>query len=181
MSTTDLQSRKRSLRHMSLLVIALTAVATYVISGGIITAVGGGSSISPGERGMIAAAGADRYPSATALDWATYADHVVVATVEREALVEPSADEIERGEGLLLRNLSMSVTEVVWSSPLASTPAPAEFDWRALGWHFTTDPEYKRTAMTGDDEPRLEVGHTYIIAIEKPDRACVDPESENAP
>ena len=107
----------------------------------------------------------DHLPNASAADWVTYADHVVVVTPVAEREIAPTALEIERGEGLIDRQLTMQVQSVVWSKPGVQTHAPQSFDWRAWGWQFTDGDLANRTAMAGEDEPRLEVGHQYLMAI----------------
>lgn len=133
------------------------------------------------EPSVIVASGSDRYPSRTAADWVTHADHVVIGTVQTERRVPPSPEERERGEGLILRHVSVKVEKVLWSAPGARPDAPDSFVWPALGWQFTTDPDYEETLMTGAHEPRLEQGSSYVFAIEKPGAYCEGLSTPGAP
>lgn len=122
--------------------------------------------------GLVIAAGADRFPNSTAADWITYADHVVLGSVTQERRVPPSPVETERGEGLVLRELTISVDKVLWSAPGEKPTAPSIFQWPALGWEFKSDPFPHETIMTGEHAPRLEVGNTYIFALDRPAGYC---------
>lgn len=124
------------------------------------------------DPSVIIASGADRYPSLTAADWVTHADYVVIGTVNSERRLPPSQEERDRGEGLIMREVSVNVEKVLWTAPGIRPDAPESFVWPALGWQFTTDPEYQETLMTGAHEPRLEEGNSYIFAIEKPGAYC---------
>lgn len=115
---------------------------------------------------------ADHLPNATATDWVTYADHVVVVSPVAERELSPTALEIERGEGLIDRGLTLRVESVVWSRPHVATPAPESFDWRAWGWQFKDGDLSNRTVMAGEDAPRLETGHRYLMAIVWEDARC---------
>ncbi|WP_434599172.1 hypothetical protein [Streptomyces sp. A5-4] len=44
----------------------------------------------------------------------------------------------------------------------APTPPPNSFDWIADGWTFHGE---KLSPMVMKDSPRLEIGHTYIMAV----------------
>lgn len=121
---------------------------------------------------VVVASGADRYPNSTAADWTTYADHVVVGSVVSERRLPPTTVEVERGEGLIVRRLSISVERVLWSAPGLKSSAPSSFDWPALGWKFNTDPTYEETLMTGEHQPRLELGGTYVFALDRPSQYC---------
>ncbi|HET7386288.1 MAG TPA: hypothetical protein VFJ19_06425 [Nocardioidaceae bacterium] len=74
--------------------------------------------------------------------------------------------DVEHGEGAILRDVTLQVDDVLWSSGGAARPAPASFDWTAYGWTFRGGNPDNRTEMAGADEPRIEKGHTYIMAIE---------------
>lgn len=115
---------------------------------------------------MILAHGADRHPAQSATDWVTYADHVVEVTLVGEEDIPPSQDEVDRGEGLILRKVTLRVDKVLWSSDTAAKDAPASFEWIAHGWQFTDGSMDNRTEMAGEGEPRIEAGHHYVMAID---------------
>jgi hypothetical protein len=127
------------------------------------------------EEEVLIASGDDRLPNRTAADWVTYADHVVLVTVTREHEMPPSQTEIERGEGIVLRDLTLTVDQVLWSNPKPAKPAPDTFQWTAHGWSFEgTDPTTNRVKMTGDDQPRMELEQRYVMAIEWEEPRCTD-------
>jgi len=100
-----------------------------------------------------------------------YADHVVVVTpiAEKESVTE---EEVARGEGLIWRDLALQVKDVVWSRPNPDKPAPDVLAWRSYGWHFTGGSTENRQTMAGADAPRVEMGHTYLMAIEWQEGSC---------
>jgi hypothetical protein len=112
---------------------------------------------------IIMAEGSDRYPNQTATDWVTYADHVVLVTATSDRALPPDEEDSENNEGYIPRKAVLSVDEVIWSREDASHPAPkGEFEWDAWGWAWQ---DGERIPMASEDEPRIEVGHTYIMAI----------------
>lgn len=108
--------------------------------------------------------GLDRYPSHTAEDWVTYADHVVVVTPVDEVETPPAASEIERGEGLIGRNVEMRVDKVLWSRDDAPKPAPTSYTRQSTGWVFDGDVKNRRKFVL-EGRPRIELGHSYVIAL----------------
>ena len=151
----------------------------------IVTALAGGTATACGAAAHHGSAqghapavrvvdGEDRFPSATAADWVTYADHVVKVTVTTSTNISPARREIAAGEGVILRDLVLTVDRVVWSSPNPARPAPKSFHWTAFGWLFKGDPSdpASRTEMSGADAPRLELGESYLMAIEWEPARC---------
>ncbi|MFT4294017.1 MAG: hypothetical protein QM582_01230 [Micropruina sp.] len=106
--------------------------------------------------------GQEVLPSATPIDWATYADHLVTVTVESERRLPISEDEREAGEGSIARELTMTVTDVPWSRPGTSTAAPKTLTWPELGWTFDREGE-RPLRMSG--VPWVEVGRNYLIPV----------------
>lgn len=127
------------------------------------------------NSGILLAHGADRHPSETATDWVTYADHVVEVTPVTETRIEPNQEEVDRGEGLILRDVKLRVDRVLWSSEEATKTAPQTFNWTAHGWMFgggEDDDSSVLTEMAGEGQPRIELGHHYIMAIEWQEPRC---------
>ncbi|NGO80523.1 hypothetical protein G6045_33430 [Streptomyces sp. YC504] len=111
-------------------------------------------------------------PNQSAEDWTTYADHVVVVTATSEQELPPTSKEVAAGEGLINRTVRLKVDKVLWSNPNAATPAPKTWDFNALGWEFTDGNQDNRRLMAMADRPRVEVGHTYIMAMEWEPAEC---------
>ncbi|MFF3691618.1 hypothetical protein [Streptomyces sp. NPDC002187] len=126
------------------------------------------------SRDVIVAHSSDRHPSETATDWVTYADHVVSVTPVAEQELTPTSEELERGEGLILRRVTLRVDNVLWSRSTPAKPAPTSFEWIAHGWQFTDGNPANRTKMAGDSQPRIELGHSYVMAIQWQEQACAD-------
>lgn len=136
------------------------------------------STDEPDEQVFLVEA-SDHLPSVTAQDWVTYADHVLVVTVDDEEALDPFADEVERGEGLIGREVSLSVDDVLWSGQHKSRPSPQELEWSTAGWRFKGAPD-DRTTVSGSDTSRFEVGHTYVVAVAWEQARC-SPGDERQP
>ncbi|TDD21592.1 hypothetical protein [Nonomuraea diastatica] len=144
------------------------AVAGAVLAGGVLTSAFTMNGVQSrgdggGTGGVVLAHGSDRLPSHTASDWVTYADHVVVVTAEAERELPASEDERAAGQGYLPREVTLAVKETLWSRQGAAKPVPEpRFVWPAAGWTFGED---GRRLLAMEGQPRIEVGHTYILAI----------------
>lgn len=117
--------------------------------------------------------GTDRYPSSSASDWVTYADHVVVAEAVAERESPPSQTGTDHGEGLIGRQVTMQVKQVLWSSKSAPAPPPEEWERLSMGWVFKGKPSNRHRVGLADS-PRIQVGHTYILAIEWSPDPCAE-------
>lgn len=112
--------------------------------------------------GPVIAQGSDRYPNTTAKDWVTYADHVVIASAVADEALPLDEDDAANGEGAVDRMVTMQVDDVVWTSAEPRHEAPATFEWSGWGWALQNG---ERIEMAGVDEPRVEVDHTYVMAL----------------
>lgn len=98
-------------------------------------------------------------PYYTATDWVTYADRVVVVTVDGQRALETELDP-EDNVGYIGRALEVTVEETVWSRPGApDLPKPLEIG--SAGWIQGGDGTRDRYA----DDVWPEVGHRYVIAL----------------
>jgi len=118
--------------------------------------------------------GDDRLPSATATDWVTYADHVVIVSATSERALPPSRTETERGEGLIGRKVGLEVKEVLWSRKGAAQPAPRSWEYNATGWVFSDGKLEDRQPLALRERPRIESGHQYVLAITWEGPRCSD-------
>lgn len=133
---------------------------------------GHGSSTSLGtDEEVFLVEASNHLPSVTAQDWVTYADHVLVVTVDGEEALDPFADEVERGEGLIGREVSLSVDDVLWSGQQTSRPPPQEMEWSTAGWRFKGSLD-NRMELSGSATSRFEVGHTYVVAVDWEPARC---------
>ncbi|WP_129308201.1 hypothetical protein [Streptomyces sp. L2] len=105
----------------------------------------------------------DYYPSQTAEDWVTYADHVVVASPVREA--ETGRSDYTKGSVRYDddRTVTFRTDHLLWSSRHPAHRMGDSFAMVAPGWRvYRSGTRVKRTAT---DAPRLELGHTYLLAL----------------
>lgn len=124
--------------------------------------------------------GEDRLPSTTASDWVTYADYVAVVHVTAQHVGEPPKDDLDGGS--VLRKLTLTVDRVLWSSPTTSAEPPqGDFSHLAFDYAYSGDDPGRRTRMVADDEPRLEVGHSYIMALDRQADRCTPGDYEPPP
>ncbi|MFI0810615.1 hypothetical protein [Streptomyces echinatus] len=119
------------------------------------------------DKGVILAEGNDRHPSRTARDWVTYADYAVVVTALDDSAIEPDADDPDNpvgDSGPVMRKVRLRVDKILWSKEKPAHEPPKAFDWNAFGWHQDEDGE--RIEMSGAHEPRIEPGHSYVMALQ---------------
>lgn len=149
-------SRRSFITGIGLVVVAAAAV---------VTAASAVASIEPQQRNeVLIAHGDDRLPSTSATDWVTYADHVVAVQAVSERASALTSTELERGEGLLGRTVHLRVTDVLWSRDNAHA-APTTWQYRGTGWTFTDGDPDNRTPVALAEQPRIEPGHRYVLAI----------------
>lgn len=106
--------------------------------------------------------GVEQLPAKTATDWVTYGDHLVRVHIDSEQRIAPTAEELQAGEGLIGRQVSLTIEETLWSRPKAPTTVPKTLVWDAGGWHFKGETEQP---LQYSGVPLLEPGHTYLVVI----------------
>ncbi|MFI6575031.1 hypothetical protein ACIBFB_04465 [Nocardiopsis sp. NPDC050513] len=87
------------------------------------------SGPDPDELPLTNASASYRRPGATAQDWVTYADHVILARAVDQEVQEPTPIEVERGEGMVGRTVTLEVRRVLWSAPDPAQPAPEVYEY----------------------------------------------------
>lgn len=104
-------------------------------------------------------------PTATAADWARIADYVVTASVESEQAIEqPKGETSSDSETLIFREVTLKVDHEVWRAPSAAKhQLPSAVTVRAMGWTRADDGGRVELAPGGGS--RLEIGHTYLVAL----------------
>jgi hypothetical protein len=148
------------------------AAAAGFMAAASVTGIAVAALAAPGSDGqgasapdMLLAHGSDHLPSVTAADWVTYADHVIVVEAVAEETVPPSEAELDRGEGLIGRTVTLAIEDVLWSREGAPQAPPETWDYSAAGWHFDEGAPEDAVEMALHDFPRVEIGHQYIMAI----------------
>ncbi|MFJ8540774.1 hypothetical protein ACIRFH_01945 [Streptomyces sp. NPDC093586] len=149
--------RTRGIHHLTsgpvVAVLALAGIAASVLvgHGGLDTVVGCGIP-------------SDSSPSQTAKDWVAGADYVVIAT----PTAEKDANRRDFDKGTLRYQTDRAVTfrtdDVLWSSKRSRQSLGEGFEMVAAGWQVFrgSDDRVKRTTAAA---PRLEPGHTYLLAL----------------
>ncbi|WP_172385607.1 hypothetical protein [Streptomyces sp. MNP-20] len=149
--------RARRRRLAAGVVAAAASVAVTVV----VVRTSDGGDEPPKAGGVVVGQGKDRLPSDTATDWVSYADHVAVVRLAKDSEVPPSAEEERAGEGMIVREGTLTVERVLWSREQA--PAlPGQVTMDLAGWVFKGD---SRREFAGEGSPRVEPGRTYIMAL----------------
>ncbi|MGP3938400.1 hypothetical protein [Streptomyces sp. 6N106] len=169
MPRTEKTSGRGRTRRRTRLALLGTAAAVALGTG---LAVSDRDEATARTEDVIVGQGADHLPNRTASDWVTYADHVLVVSATSEKEVAPTQQEVERGEGTVGRTVALTVDKVLWSRPDAPRPAPDAWEYSAMGWQFQDGDTGKRTKMALVDQPRVEPGHRYVMAIRWEAAAC---------
>ena len=100
-------------------------------------------------------------PANTAVDWVTYADHVVQIRIDSERRLTATDEERANGEGLIGREVMVTTERTLWSRPGTANPPPARMVWDDGGWIF----------HGADEQPfhpagaALRPGHRYLVAL----------------
>lgn len=118
-----------------------------------------------GRPGVVIGEGQDAYPTVTADDWVTYADHVFVVTPANITETEPRRADADADEGTIGREITLDVEDVLWSAKNPAKAVPEQLDVTTVGWEFTDGDTDNRREIALGDQPRLETGHTYIVAM----------------
>ncbi|MDH2387807.1 hypothetical protein QCN29_03180 [Streptomyces sp. HNM0663] len=146
----------------------LGALATTAVAGSLAGAwigLPGGeqarAAAGSGADEVVVAHADDALPSVTGTDWVTHADQVAVVRPTAEKEIPASAEEKEAGEGYIGRSATLSLERVLWSRAGASA-APESVTLDVAGWTFKGEERHK---FAVHDAPRLEQGHTYIVAL----------------
>ncbi|MDH2387806.1 hypothetical protein QCN29_03175 [Streptomyces sp. HNM0663] len=138
---------------------AVAATAVVVLADGEGGETGGGSEVTVGSEAD------DALPSVTGTDWVTHADQVAVVRPTAEKEIPASAEEKEAGEGYIGRSATLSLERVLWSRAGASA-APESVTLDVAGWTFKGEERHKFAVR---DAPRIEIGHSYIVALARED------------
>jgi hypothetical protein len=174
------------MRNRTRIAAAAGFIAAASVTGVIVAALAAPASDPTVQTGLEAQSdvllgnGSDHLPSVTATDWVTYADHVIVVEAVSERALEPTAAEVERGEGVIGRVVSLTVEDVLWSREGAPQAAPSTWEYSGLGWYFADGDTSATVEMALHDFPRVEVGHQYVIAV-RWEKAICDEDGEYTP
>ncbi len=119
-----------------------------------------------GEGSMV------RFASASAQDWTRNSDWVAEVAVTAE---HPTAEVhgTEEGEGLVVtREVELTVQRVLWQRTAPAHELPRQLSLWAAGWTKSAESSSTLTPLAFEGEPRLEIGHRYVVALVWVPRAC---------
>lgn len=130
----------------------------------LLTLSAGCSGERPADEEVIVASPAKVLPDETPQDLVTYGDRLVEFTAVSEFRVPPYQEEIDRGEGLILRKVNIKLDQPKWTRPeFRPGPAlPTNMTIEDGGWVFHGNEEIP---LTVGDSPKIEVGKTYLAVM----------------
>ncbi|MDK1474855.1 hypothetical protein QNO07_15745 [Streptomyces sp. 549] len=146
-------------RRWTLVAVAATAALALATVAALVTM----AEDAPPGVVVRADAGDARLPSESAADWVTYGDHVAVVRLSLEKKLPVSEEDQVNGEGYVGRSVTMTVRKVLWTRD-AAPALPASVSFNASGWVMK---DGRMTPVALHDTPRLEKGHTYILALSR--------------
>lgn len=115
--------------------------------------------------GVVLVHALERVGTSTMTDWVNVADHVVAVTVTGERRLGPEWSETSPNrEGRVGREVSLSIGEVLWTSPESTRRVPDTVTLPVSGgWIRDDDGTERETSLAGSS--RLEVGNDYTVAL----------------
>lgn len=131
-----------------------------------------GHDISPNVQVLSPGEMLERFSSATAMDWTRNSDYVA----EVEILSEEVTGPVEGGP-VIGREVALNVKRVLWKRSAPANSLPGQVSLWAPGWIREED-QGTTSPRAFEGQPRLEVGHTYVIALVWIPRACSDGDHE---
>ena len=153
---------RMGLRVIIPVAVALAAVVALIV---IVVVKSPGAQSQSAEPRVLHVETFEEVSSATADDWAMYAEFVVTATAVNESFDYPSgsSETMTLADELVGRRVEFTVDQVLWTSPNAVNTAPEAVELTAMGY----DPSAGTNIdVTLPRTSRLEVGHTYVLALE---------------
>jgi hypothetical protein len=119
---------------------------------------GSQNTTSQPKRDVVIGDSQEIFPSDSLRDWKSYADHVAVYKVVDEAALPVSSEDQERGEGMVGREITITVNRLLWSA--AGAPElPSSLRIRAPGWVLH---DGQRTPLMIRGGRRPEVGQQFL-------------------
>ena len=116
----------------------------------------------PGGDDATVGMGTELLPSSSTADWVTYGDVAVRARAVEVVEVPPSSEEVQAGEGIVGRRVTLGVQDVLWEQPGRTVDVPRTVVVDAGGWTFHGKSR-KRLEVSG--APELLVGHEYLLVL----------------
>jgi hypothetical protein len=128
-----------------------------------------GTPSQPSEQDtVLALSGLERAGSRTATDWVSVAHYVAVGTVAAEAVIPPPEDEWmsedAAGRDLIGRKITVDIQQILWERNDAPTALPNQIEMNVWGW-FSLGENLQHQKVGMEDRSRLEIGHSYVLAL----------------
>lgn len=136
---------------------------------------GAATIVTPSRQGdvpVVLGEGRARTGSRSASDWVSNAEFVIALTVVGEVRGKVAQEDMDRQEGMISREVVLRVDRNIWSAPDVKVVAPQEVSQQAVGWVFNTNNGSGERRLAIAHASRLEVGHSYVMAIDWVDDPC---------
>lgn len=155
-------------RRKSRSIVALAGVTMVATLGGVVWTQFGqpdeGSQLAATPVTVQSAGALEMHASSTARDWVKSADLVAVVKVTAESRGVASSADDGTGDQFVERSVTLEVVHQIWARAGAPRLTDGDtVDVDAPGWVALADGSTSRMAFEG--QPRLEVGHTYVVAL----------------
>lgn len=134
-----------------------------------------GANIAVQTKILDPVAGLQRFLSATGEDWVRNSDYVVQVTVTSESPIASRFPDDGAPGGSVGRAVRLSVDDVLWRRQAPTHPLAESISLQTFGWHRE---DGELTPVAYADTPRLEVGHSYVVALVWVPRACAPGDGE---
>lgn len=171
MTITSLWGRRGLLLVLPAVIVLGSAIVWVQQTGANDASIAAGDSSTPR---VVTDTTLARYASSSARDWVTYADAVARIRITGERAQPSVESETATGAGVdvLGRDVKADVDTVLWSRPESGrVELPSKLTIPAYGW--MVDEEGARIEMVGRGASRLDVDHTYIVALKWYPPSCV--------
>lgn len=104
--------------------------------------------------------GVEALPDETVEDWVTYGDYLLPFTATSVRRQPRTEKEIQRGEGIDIRLVTVALNQPLWKGAGARTPAPTTLELGSGGWTFSSDK--RETELRFDGQVDLSFGQDYL-------------------
>ncbi len=162
---------ERKATVMALVVVAL-GVSGCGYNAGPTASSTGGRPTQTVAAPVVLGEGRDRTGSRSASDWASSAEFVVAVTVVNEVRGKIANEDLEREEGMISREVVLRVDRLIWTAESGKVEAPQEIRQQAAGWVFNNNNGTGERPFALTNASRLEVGHSYVTALDWVDDPC---------
>jgi len=164
--------RRRAIQVVSgAAAVAVIAVGVFILG----PSVGGSSNLAaqqgtqPTQVDVISfEQGMQRFASWSAEDWTQNSDWAAEVLV----VAEHPTEEDQTSGSVVPREVELAVQRVVWQRAVPAHELPQRLSLEAAGWTKSGEGGSTLTPRAFEGEPRMEIGHSYVVALVWVPRAC---------